>query len=66
LSSEIGPSGLKGTPGDVREESGRVVAVAGGGTSLELVEIQREGKNPVKAASFLAGLRGPARFGASR
>jgi methionyl-tRNA formyltransferase len=59
----VGPTGLRGTPGDVREESGRAVVVAGEGTSLVLRQLQREGKKPVTGMQFLSGLRGPARFG---
>jgi methionyl-tRNA formyltransferase len=66
LSAEPGRSGLRGTPGDVREEGGRVVVLAGGGSSLALRELQREGKKPITGAQFLAGLRGPARFGPRR
>lgn len=66
LAAEPGHSGLRGTPGDVREEEGRAVVVAGGGTSLVVHDLQREGKKPVTGAQFLAGLRGPARFASRR
>lgn len=62
----IGHPGLRGTPGDVREEAGRAVVLAGGGTSLVLRQLQREGKTPVSGLQFLSGLRGPARFGPRR
>lgn len=66
LAAEPGRAGLRGTPGDVREHDGRAVVVAGAGTSLVVHELQREGKKPVTGIQFLAGLRGPARFGARR
>jgi methionyl-tRNA formyltransferase len=66
LTAEPGPARLRGTPGDVREEGGRVVVLAGGGTSLVMRELQREGKKPITGAQFLAGLRGPARCGPRR
>ncbi len=61
-----GVSGLRGTPGDVRSEEERAVVLAGDGTSLILRQLQREGKKPVTGMQFLAGLRGPARFGPRR
>lgn len=66
LSADAGRAGLRGTPGDLREEDGRAVVLAGGGSSLSVREVQREGKKPVTGAQFLAGLRGPARFGPRR
>ena len=66
LDAHPGHSGLRGTPGDVREEGGHAIVLAGGGTSLVLEELQREGKKPVTGRQFLAGLRGPARFGPRR
>jgi len=66
LTAEPGPARLRGTPGDVREEGGRAVVLAGGGTSLVVRELQREGKKPITGAQFLGGLRGPARFGPRR
>lgn len=66
LDAVPGVSGLRGTPGDVRSEEERAVVVAGEGTSLILRQLQREGKKPVTGMQFLAGLRGPARFGPRR
>jgi methionyl-tRNA formyltransferase len=66
VAAEPGRSGLRGTPGDVREENGKAVVLAGGGSSLTVRELQREGKKPITGAQFLAGLRGPARFGPRR
>jgi methionyl-tRNA formyltransferase len=66
LDAELGHSGLRGTPGDIREEAGRIVVLAGERTSLVLRQLQREGKKAVTASQFFAGLRGPARFGLRR
>ena len=66
LDAGVGLPGMRGTPGDVREENGRAVVLAGGGSSLVLRQLQREGKNPVTGMQFLAGLRGAARFGPRR
>jgi methionyl-tRNA formyltransferase len=66
LSAAAGRTGLRGTPGDLREEDGGAVVLAGGGSSLSVRELQREGKKPVTGVQFLAGLRGPARFGPRR
>jgi methionyl-tRNA formyltransferase len=66
LEAEVGPSGLRGTPGDLRIEFGTPVVVAGGGSSLTVRTLQREGKKPVTAERFVAGLRGPARLGPRR
>ncbi|HEY6146848.1 MAG TPA: methionyl-tRNA formyltransferase, partial [Thermoanaerobaculia bacterium] len=64
--ADVGPSGLRGTPGDLRIEFGTPVVVAGGGSSLAVRTLQREGKKPVPAERFVAGLRGPARLGPRR
>jgi methionyl-tRNA formyltransferase len=64
--AEVGPTGMRGTPGDLRLEFGTPIVVAGGGTSLAVRTLQREGKKPVPAESFVAGLRGPARLGPRR
>jgi len=45
-----------GRPGDVLDDS---LTVACGTGALKLVELQRAGKKPVKAAEFLRGLRAP-------
>jgi len=45
-----------GNPGDVLDDS---LTVACGTGALKLVELQRAGKKPVKAAEFLRGLRAP-------
>ena len=64
--ADVGPSGLRGTPGDLRIEFGTPVVVAGGGSSLAVRTLQREGKKPVTAERFVAGRRGPARLGPRR
>jgi len=66
LEADVGPSGLRGTPGDLRIEFGTPIVVAGGGSSLAVRTLQREGKKPVTAERFVAGLRGPARLGPRR
>lgn len=66
LEADVGPSGLRGTPGDLRVEFGTPIVVAGGGSSLAVRLLQREGKNPVAAERFVAGLRGPSRLGPRR
>jgi methionyl-tRNA formyltransferase len=45
-----------GTPGAVLDDA---LAVACGSGAVRLVELQRAGKKPVKAAEFLRGLRAP-------
>ena len=64
--ADVGPSGLRGTPGDLRIEFGTPIVVAGGGSSLAVRMLQREGKKAVTAERFVAGLRGPARLGPRR
>ncbi|MDQ6893393.1 MAG: methionyl-tRNA formyltransferase [Acidobacteriota bacterium] len=66
LEAGVGPSGLRGTPGDLRVEFGTPIVVAGGGSSLAVRTLQREGKKPLSAERFVAGLRGPARLGPRR
>jgi len=47
-----------GTPGSVLDEN---LAVACGSGAVRLIEVQRGGKQPMKAAEFLRGLRTPLR-----
>ncbi|HVX66627.1 MAG TPA: methionyl-tRNA formyltransferase [Bryobacteraceae bacterium] len=42
-------------PGTARAERGRLLVSAGAGTTLELVEVQLEGKKQMNAAAFLNG-----------
>jgi len=49
-------SGASGRPGDVLDDG---LTVACGTGALKLVELQRAGKKPVKAAELLRGLRAP-------
>lgn len=63
LEAEVGPPARFGEPGALRQEAGELLASAGGGTSLVLRRLQREGKNPVTGAQFGAGARASSRFG---
>jgi methionyl-tRNA formyltransferase len=45
-----------GAPGAVLDDT---LTVASGTGAVRLVELQRAGKKPVKAAEFLRGLRAP-------
>jgi methionyl-tRNA formyltransferase len=66
LEADVGPPGRSGEPGALRQEAGELLAAAGGGTSLVLRRLQREGKNPVTGAQFAAGAPASSRFGARR
>jgi len=46
---------VAGPPGSLRGAKGRLFASCGGSTSLELVEVQMEGKRRMSAAHFLNG-----------
>jgi len=48
---------ISGTPGELRIEQGRLYAVCGDGTAVELVEVQAEGKRRMSAAEFLRGFQ---------
>jgi len=62
LNAQPGPKTGR-APGEIfATESGFAVA-CGAGTSIEPVELQREGKRPVGAAEFLRGSPGMVRFG---
>lgn len=52
-------------PGRILVENGRLLAVCGGNTRLEILEVQLEGKRRMTAAEFLRGypLKADARFG---
>jgi methionyl-tRNA formyltransferase len=47
----------QGTPGRLSEKAGRLLAESGGGTMLELSEVQLEGRKRMPAAAFLQGHR---------
>ena len=65
LEAAEGRPGREGAPGGVVEQEGEAAVVCGGGTSLVVARLQREGRKPVGGAEFLRGLRRPedARFG---
>jgi methionyl-tRNA formyltransferase len=44
-------------PGELKTDANRLLAGCGGGTSLELLELQLEGKKRMSAADFLRGYR---------
>ena len=48
---------LAGAPGALRISQGRLWAVCGQGSSLELLELQLEGRKRVAAGAFLSGQR---------
>jgi len=66
LEADVGPPARSGEPGGLRQEAGELLAAAGGGTSLVLRRLQREGKNPVTGAQFAAGAPASSRFGPRR
>ncbi len=47
----------QGAPGTLLDAGGRLVVACGGGTALELVEVQPEGRRRMDASAFLAGSR---------
>ncbi len=47
--------GPKLVPGELRNETGRFIVGAGGGSALEVVELQLEGKKRMSARDFLHG-----------
>ena len=63
LEADVGPPARTGDPGTLRQEGGELLAWAGGGTSLVLRRLQREGRNPVTGPQFAAGARASTRFG---
>jgi methionyl-tRNA formyltransferase len=63
LEAEPGPSGTSEQPGTVWAEAGRLLAAAGGGTTLRLERVQRAGRTPVSGADFALAARLPGRFG---
>jgi methionyl-tRNA formyltransferase len=65
LAARVGEASVTGAPGSI-EVRGDVVRVATGGSALELVTVQAEGRKAMPAAAFAAGARlaAGARFGA--
>lgn len=63
LAVETGPGGRPEAPGVFWAEKGRLFAAAGGGSSIELAQLQRAGRNAVSGADFALAARSPRRFG---
>ncbi len=63
LEADVGPGTGGASPGSFRASADGILVEAGGGTSLLLRRLQREGKKPVTAAQFSAGGASAARFG---
>jgi methionyl-tRNA formyltransferase len=62
LEADAGRGPADGDPGTFRLHDGRLVAAAGGGTSLVLERLQRAGRNPVTGAEFARAVSLPGRF----
>jgi methionyl-tRNA formyltransferase len=58
-----GPSGRAEEPGTFWTEGCRLLAAAGGGSSLELSRVQRAGRVALRGADFALGVKVPGRFG---
>ncbi|MGH9640548.1 MAG: methionyl-tRNA formyltransferase, partial [Bryobacteraceae bacterium] len=56
--SEAPGSAAGAVPGEIAVESGRIFAVAGKGSRIEILELQWEGKKRLGAAEFLRGAPG--------
>ena len=54
LKTRVAPS-APGEPGGILEAGDRLIVSCGGGTALELLEVQLEGKKPMQAAELLRG-----------
>jgi methionyl-tRNA formyltransferase len=63
LAAETGPGGRPEAPGVLWTENGRLFAAAGGGSSIELGQLQRAGRRPVSGPDFALAVRPPRRFG---
>jgi methionyl-tRNA formyltransferase len=63
LAAETGPGGRPEAPGVFWTENGRLFAAAGGGSSIELGQLQRAGRRPVSGPDFALAVRPPRRFG---
>jgi methionyl-tRNA formyltransferase len=53
----VAPRTARGEPGALTVERRRLVAAAGGGTALELIEVQLEGRKRISAEAFINGHR---------
>jgi methionyl-tRNA formyltransferase len=62
LDAESVPDGSAEAPGTLLARAGAAVAVAGQGSALRLLRVQRAGRKPVSGQEFLRGLALPARF----
>lgn len=65
LAAETGPGGRPEAPGVFWTEKGRLFAAAGGGSSVELGQLQRAGRKPVSGPDFALAVKPPRRFGRS-
>ena len=63
LAAETGPGGRTEAPGVFWTENGRLFAAAGGGSSIELGQLQRAGRKPVSGPDFALAVKPPRRFG---
>jgi methionyl-tRNA formyltransferase len=63
LAAETGPGGRPESPGVLWTEGGRLFVAAGGGSSIELGQLQRAGRKPVSGPDFALSVRPPLRFG---
>lgn len=61
----LAESGYSGAPGELKALHRRLFVSCGGGTALELIEVQQEGRKRVTAEAFVNGARitGEDRFG---
>jgi methionyl-tRNA formyltransferase len=62
LEAGVAGGGSEGAPGTFRFERGEFLAAAGGGSTLRLDRLQREGRRPVTGAEFARAVRPPGRF----
>jgi methionyl-tRNA formyltransferase len=62
LEASVGPGRSSDLPGVFRIEDGALVVTAGGGTTLRLDRVHREGRRPVAGAEFARAVRPPGRF----
>jgi methionyl-tRNA formyltransferase len=65
LAARVGPP-LAAEPGELRIEGGRALVGAGGGSSLEILRAQREGRPAVTGVELARALPGGSRLGARR
>jgi methionyl-tRNA formyltransferase len=62
LEADVARKGSGEPPGAFRLDGGELVAAAGGGTTLRLDRVQREGRRPVTGVEFARAVRAPGRF----